>query len=793
MDPEVQQWLEQANAAFDGERLDEARATYQKILAKEPRNTYVRNQLGRIGLKSGRYNDAVKAFDAMLKVDPKDHVGWSNRGLALQRLNRLGPALLSYNRSLRYAPTYAPALQGKGYVLSRIKRRAEALKCYDQALAVSVAGEEGGQTQSILVDKANLLKDMRRYDEALACYERVLETESSNSDALNITALANKGDMQRHLKEFDQAAATYLLVLRRDPTYRASWRPADGFPTRDSLKRLEKEESRRNDSAQVNRIAGSGARIGGVLGAIIGVALGLSAYQTNVTPSRVTVNVIVSQALGAALVLAGVGAFVGYRLVAALNRRFGYLTRRTHIILSTALSAIAGYVLAGMAITYLSHPNLAKYAGPNWLIVTLIALGFGILTTAGSILLARWVSNQIERLKQDIDTLASEIQASVNRTVFGEVVNDAGRMERLNAVERSTIILFLYIWLPLIGRDQYLDIFERVKDGRLQTEVRQRIVQSGALGAVLGVGFIYLLAVLSYPYAWAKALDAQYGNEMLVAVLAVGAIGLVAGLLFERRDAATGSALRASGALIGGLGGAVISTTSGKTLTYLHTTFGRGLLGLGIGWVAGSVVGVVLGYVVGLFSPKQANIGKNPILVVFDRMFTGASLLGKALVAVVILGVITACALAFLIRVPQGQSATATVTVAANQGWQDTGFRIQAGDHVALQYESGTWTITSGVVAQSDANGQPVHPPSFLFCKCGEPMPGVSTQALIGKVGNGPAFLVGDGKDFAATGSGELFLRINDQDGHLGDNAGSVIMRVTITQPSPSPAATKSA
>jgi hypothetical protein len=60
-------------------------------------------------------------------------------------------------------------------------------------------------------------------------------------------------------------------------------------------------------------------------------------------------------------------------------------------------------------------------------------------------------------------------------------------------------------------------------------------------------------------------------------------------------------------------------------------------------------------------------------------------------------------------------------------------------------------------------------------------MPSRAGGALIGRIGNGAPFYVGEGNtSFRAGNSGRLFLGVNDD--YLRDNSGSFRVRVDITR-----------
>ncbi len=123
------------------------------------------------------------------------------------------------------------------------------------------------------------------------------------------------------------------------------------------------------------------------------------------------------------------------------------------------------------------------------------------------------------------------------------------------------------------------------------------------------------------------------------------------------------------------------------------------------------------------------------------------------------------------------QKSTRTVTVSAQKGWQNTGIFLEEGKEFSITYISGVWTISKGNVGTSDAAGQPLNPPPNLICNCGEPVPGYSTQALIGQIGQGvdhSPLQVGDDFSAVAYANDFLYFRMNLPDQLLPESSGSV-------------------
>lgn len=115
-----------------------------------------------------------------------------------------------------------------------------------------------------------------------------------------------------------------------------------------------------------------------------------------------------------------------------------------------------------------------------------------------------------------------------------------------------------------------------------------------------------------------------------------------------------------------------------------------------------------------------------------------------------------------------GIAATAPVagaiTVQANQAWTPTGITVRRGQRLTFS-TTGQVQISGDVNDVSDANGR-----EGRFAP-NAPLRQVLAGALIGRIGNGTPFAIGNQTSIVAPGSGALFLGVND-DG-FEDNKGN--------------------
>jgi hypothetical protein len=111
------------------------------------------------------------------------------------------------------------------------------------------------------------------------------------------------------------------------------------------------------------------------------------------------------------------------------------------------------------------------------------------------------------------------------------------------------------------------------------------------------------------------------------------------------------------------------------------------------------------------------------------------------------------------------------VTVNANQAWTSTGITVTKGQVVTL--------ASSGEVQLSaDGNDMAMLGGSKLGRRITNgPLPGALAGALIGRVGNGQPFGIGDQATLTLPESGVLYLGVNDD--NVGDNQGAFTVSVT--------------
>jgi hypothetical protein len=110
------------------------------------------------------------------------------------------------------------------------------------------------------------------------------------------------------------------------------------------------------------------------------------------------------------------------------------------------------------------------------------------------------------------------------------------------------------------------------------------------------------------------------------------------------------------------------------------------------------------------------------------------------------------------------QPATGQIRVPGNSDWVSTRISVRQGQRIDIR-SSGQVRLSSDPTDTAGPAGSDKGRVAST-----SPLPSALAGALIGRVGNGAPFGIGNQSSFSAPASGLLFLRVNDD--HLPDNAG---------------------
>jgi Tfp pilus assembly protein PilF len=182
---DLKRLIDQARGCHQQGRLDEALASLEAALARQPDHFEALYNRGILLWELQRDREALASLEMAIAVRPDHAATWNNRGNVLRRLRRSAEALASFDKALALRPDYANAIYNRAnMLLLDMKRADEALPAYDQALAFNPGFAEAWN------NRGNALCSLGRFDEALASYDQALALRPDFTQAMNCRSQA---------------------------------------------------------------------------------------------------------------------------------------------------------------------------------------------------------------------------------------------------------------------------------------------------------------------------------------------------------------------------------------------------------------------------------------------------------------------------------------------------------------------------------------------------------------------------------------------------------------------------
>ncbi|AXA36641.1 TPR domain protein, putative component of TonB system [Candidatus Sumerlaea chitinivorans] len=159
-------------------------------------------------LESDHFEEALEAFDVVLRQQPMHVDALFYRGVALLHLGRLADALRSFREAVDLSPIEPLYLSHYGYALLLHGDLEEALECFDRALEIQP------DLHQVKVYKASAMIGMRRLRAARDLLEEVLADHPDEIEAMRLYAglLAAIGEDEAALEQCDR-------ILRINPNH----------------------------------------------------------------------------------------------------------------------------------------------------------------------------------------------------------------------------------------------------------------------------------------------------------------------------------------------------------------------------------------------------------------------------------------------------------------------------------------------------------------------------------------------------------------------------------------------
>lgn len=268
--------FQEAHKAYNQNKLEEAKAIYEKILNEDSKNaeaycnlgfilrklgknkeafdSYIKainsnprygltyNNLGNLLKDTGNLEAALKVYGDALKINPKDFQIYNNIGMVYEKSRRYNDAIKSYKEAVRINPNYDKAINNIGVVLYKQEKHKEAieifkialkvnpkyyelysnigacynkLKMYDEAIeSLNIAIEKNPENGGAYTNLGNVYNKIYDYKKAAKLHEKSIELEPKGENAYS-----NVGNSYKHLGQTKKAIDSYKKAIELKPDF----------------------------------------------------------------------------------------------------------------------------------------------------------------------------------------------------------------------------------------------------------------------------------------------------------------------------------------------------------------------------------------------------------------------------------------------------------------------------------------------------------------------------------------------------------------------------------------------
>ena len=211
-DDDVDNLITQGNALRTQGRHDEALATFQQAVQRNPQSAQAWFHLGFMFAELARFAEALGAYDQALTLDEQYALAWASKANVLVQLRRYDEALAACDGALVLDPNSDFAWNNKGVALAGLGRPIEALAAYDSALT------RNSNSADYWRNKGLVLAGLQRYDEAIAAYDSALAHAPSFG-----AAWASKATAHFRLGRYEDALFASERALALMPNSAPTW------------------------------------------------------------------------------------------------------------------------------------------------------------------------------------------------------------------------------------------------------------------------------------------------------------------------------------------------------------------------------------------------------------------------------------------------------------------------------------------------------------------------------------------------------------------------------------------
>jgi tetratricopeptide (TPR) repeat protein/S1-C subfamily serine protease len=199
------QWLERGNQLWRLRRFEEAVKAFDKAIKLEPSLYLAHYGLGLTLNSWGKDQEAVAALEQAVRYKDCFAIAWALQSSVYRKLNQLDKALIAIDKAIQLQPKNPNLYNEKWVVLGSLKRYSEAEAAISKTIELS-------RRAVFFNNRGNLYYFQKKWDLALANYNEAIKLNPQSA-----YIYASRGNAYDELKKWDLALDDYNKAIQLNP------------------------------------------------------------------------------------------------------------------------------------------------------------------------------------------------------------------------------------------------------------------------------------------------------------------------------------------------------------------------------------------------------------------------------------------------------------------------------------------------------------------------------------------------------------------------------------------------
>jgi tetratricopeptide (TPR) repeat protein len=148
---------------------------FQRAVSVTGPNSVARHQLGKAYLDRGMDADAMREFQAAIRIQPNYDQAYLNLSTILYKQGKVTEAMEQLNLAVKHSPRYGRAWYNKAIIYEKLEQPDEARRCYEEALRLGLDFDLEPKARNGL---GTMYSRLNRHQDALTQFQTVLRMDS---------------------------------------------------------------------------------------------------------------------------------------------------------------------------------------------------------------------------------------------------------------------------------------------------------------------------------------------------------------------------------------------------------------------------------------------------------------------------------------------------------------------------------------------------------------------------------------------------------------------------------------